>query len=155
MPGPTFNTIQPTSATGWREFQVTRTGYLAGLEPMNETTVSACRKAGAAFMRSIVNVAHVCEDKQGLVIAAEAGLDPGHFSKALHHQGLHFCVQCHLPFLMNRDPPNSILRGMATWRSCLVAPKPTRSPEEENRLFREWCDETGIDPEKILGRVAP
>jgi hypothetical protein len=123
------------------------------IDSMDDLTRSACEKAGAGFLRLVQRVAHDFGGKQGLELAASAGVDPGQFSRALNHQGLHLCVRCHLPHVMNRDRQRLIVRGFAEFHGGTWTPKPALSPEEENRMLREEVEQMRARLDQLLARL--
>lgn len=108
-------------------------------------------REGNDLRLTAVEVAHRAE-KQGLVLAAQVGVDPGQFSRALYGRGNHFDLAW-LPALLHADSERLLLSKAAGFVGCEVQPRRELTVEEKlDRLQRE-CRHSGAAGEAILQRA--
>jgi hypothetical protein len=87
--------------------------------------------------------------KQGLDIAAECGVDPGQFSRALHGKGANFSLRW-LIVVLWRDRSHSVIGFLCRLCGGEFVAKPRLTPEERIERLEQTLREAGAFGEAVL-----
>lgn len=116
--------------------------------PLGNVVQNAFGSAGEKFLRGIAEAVgaagKVTDD-----LAADLGVDPGQFSRAMHSKGTHFSVKW-LPAILYRDRARIVIRHLAHLCGGEFVERPRLKPEEKLALLEKTRRDAGLVGEAVI-----